>query len=188
MTDPNRLEPKNGDFVAYLDRLQEDSLEALRQANQESITHPVSMPDSAQGEVDLKKIAAELRQRIEADRQAQGVPMPDMTPPDTTTLNVPPVRPSQPAKDVSVAESFRRNDHWGSHAPTPAAPTEVPSTPTRRRRSNKSFLMFIGNSLMMFGIFLSIVFTNEGMDEWVAPAIMASIIGFIIVKIGSARH
>ncbi|EJW93608.1 hypothetical protein EVA_18286 [gut metagenome] len=48
--------------------------------------------------------------------------------------------------------------------------------------------MFIGNSLMMFGIFLSIVFTNEGMDEWVAPAIMASIIGFIIVKIGSARH
>lgn len=183
MTDPNRLEPKNGDFVAYLDRLQEDSLEALRQANHESITHPVSMPDSAQGDVDLKKIADELRQRIEADRQAQGVPMPDVTPPDTPPLNVPPMRPSQVAKDVSVAESFRRNDHWVSRAPT-----QVRSTPTRRRRSNKSFLMFIGNSLMMFGIFLSIVFTNEGMDEWVAPAIMASIIGFIIVKIGSARH
>lgn len=88
MTDPNRLEPKNGDFVAYLDRLQEDSLEALRQANHESITHPVSMPDSAQGDVDLKKIADELRQRIEADRQAQGVPMPDVTPPDTTPLNL----------------------------------------------------------------------------------------------------
>ena len=30
MTDPTRLEPRNGDFVAYVEALQEESLEALR--------------------------------------------------------------------------------------------------------------------------------------------------------------
>lgn len=191
MTDPNHLEPKNGDFVAYLDRLQENSLEALRQANQESLTHPVSMPDSAQGDVDLKKIAAELRQRIEADRETQGLTLPQ-TPVDTPAINVPPVTPNEPQDHISVSESFRRDHHWGSRKGSSSiSSTTTTTTPTptpQRRRSNKSFMMFLGNSLMMFGVFLSIVFTNEEMDALIGPAIMMAIIGFIVTKIAATRH
>ncbi len=190
MTDPNHLEPKNGDFVAYLDRLQENSLEALRQANQESLTHPVSMPDSVQGDVDLKIIATELRQRIEADCEAQGLTLPQ-TPVDTPAINVPPVTPNKPQEDVSVSESFRRDHHLGSRKRSSSISSTTTTTPTptpQRRRSNKSFVMFLGNSLMMFGVFLSIVFTNEEMDALIGPAIMMAIIGFIVTKIATARH
>lgn len=190
MTDPNHLEPRNGDFVAYLDRLQENSLEALRQANQESLTHPVSMPDSVQGDVDLKIIATELRQRIEADCEAQGLTLPQ-TPVDTPAINVPPVTPNKPQEHVSVSESFRRDHHLGSRKRSSSISSTTTTTPTptpQRRRSNKSFVMFLGNSLMMFGVFLSIVFTNEEMDALIGPAIMMAIIGFIVTKIATARH
>lgn len=46
MTDPTRLEPRNGDFVAYVEALQEESLEALRRANQAAIANPLQVPDS----------------------------------------------------------------------------------------------------------------------------------------------
>lgn len=43
MTDPTRLEPRNGDFVAYVEALQEESLEALRRANQAAIANPLQV-------------------------------------------------------------------------------------------------------------------------------------------------
>lgn len=182
MTDPTQLEPKNGDFVAYLDRLQEDSLNALREANKERLTHPVAMPDSAEGESALKKIAAELRERIAADRAgnppAEPMPAP-VAPPPTTAA---------PQERESVLESFRRSrSSPPASRPEPtAAPQPIP--PGARRRKNSSFLLFVGNCMIMFGVFLSIVFTNEGMDEFVAPAIMFAVIGLFIMKVAKARR
>ena len=49
MTDPTRLEPRNGDFVAYVEALQEESLEALRRANQAAIANPLQVPDASEG-------------------------------------------------------------------------------------------------------------------------------------------
>ena len=48
MTDPTRLEPRNGDFVAYVEALQEESLEALRRANQAAIANPLQVPDASE--------------------------------------------------------------------------------------------------------------------------------------------
>lgn len=60
MTDPTRLEPRNGDFVAYVEALQEESLEALRRANQAAIANPLQVPDASEGGADLGRIAAEM--------------------------------------------------------------------------------------------------------------------------------
>lgn len=81
MTDPTRLEPKDGDFVAYVEALQEESLEALRRANQAAVSHPLQVPDaSAHGE-DMSRIAAEMDRRARAERlrkaQEHSAPAPE---------------------------------------------------------------------------------------------------------------
>ena len=68
MTDPTRLEPRNGDFVAYVEALQEESLEALRRANQAAIANPLQVPDASEGGADLGRIAAEMQRRARAER------------------------------------------------------------------------------------------------------------------------
>ena len=60
MTDPTRLEPRNGDFVAYV--------EALRRANQAAIANPLQVPDASEGGADLGRIAAEMQRRARAER------------------------------------------------------------------------------------------------------------------------
>lgn len=90
MTDPTRLEPRNGDFVAYVEALQEESLEALRRANQAAIANPLQVPDASEGGADLGRIAAEMQRRARAERG------------DEATHDV--LRRTK----KSVAESFRR--------------------------------------------------------------------------------
>lgn len=68
MTDPTKLEPRNGDFVAYVEALQEESLEALRRANQAAIANPLQVPDASEGGADLGRIAAEMQRRARAER------------------------------------------------------------------------------------------------------------------------
>ena len=68
MTDPTRLEPRNGDFVAYVEALQEESLEALRRANQAANANPLQVPDASEGGADLGRIAAEMQRRARAER------------------------------------------------------------------------------------------------------------------------
>ena len=68
MTDPTRLEPKNGDFVAYLDALQEESLEELRRANQAAISNPLKVPDAGEGETNLRQLEAEMKRQAQTDR------------------------------------------------------------------------------------------------------------------------
>ena len=95
MTDPTRLEPRNGDFVAYVEALQEESLEALRRANQAAIANPLQVPDASEGGADLSRIAAEMQRRARAERGDEAAH-------DAAQANM-----LRRTKD-SVAESFRR--------------------------------------------------------------------------------
>ena len=61
MTDPTKLEPKNGDFVAYLDKLQQESLEELRRSagsGAASVSAPGESPSS------VREMAAEVFRQI----------------------------------------------------------------------------------------------------------------------------
>ena len=88
MTDPTRLEPRNGDFVAYVEALQEESLEALRRANQAAIANPLQVPDASESGADLGRIAAEMQRRARAE---PGRPLLSLS------LTLPPRHPPQGA-------------------------------------------------------------------------------------------
>lgn len=168
MTDPTRLEPKDGDFVAYVEALQEESLEALRRANQAAVSHPLQVPDaSAHGE-DMSRIAAEMdrRGRAERLRKAQEHSAPA---PEPGML--------QRTKET-VAESFRRmrRDAARAQAPSPARPK--PKQP----------LAFAGAACIMIGFFLTFAVIAEGREDLAGPFVFIMIVGVLLGRIAQSRR
>ena len=128
MTDPTRLEPRNGDFVAYVEALQEESLEALRRANQAAIANPLQVPDASEGGADLSRIAAEMQRRARAERGDEAAH-------DAAQANM--LRRTK----KSVAESFRRMGgaaRGSTRAPAPSPASASLSRPGTRRRARSS--------------------------------------------------
>lgn len=184
MTDPTRLEPKNGDFVAYLDALQEESLEELRRANQAAISNPLKVPDAGEGETNLRQLEAEMKRRAQADR-AQS-PRQSQTSAD--------IEAARRAKE-SVMESFRKANNAGS-APSPAqqpmpqsAPQPAPvRLPTSMRKPKPGLLGFIGGACIMIGFFLTFALVVDEEEELAGPFIFLMCIGVLLIRIAKARR
>ena len=172
MTDPSRLEPKNGDFVAYLDRLQEESLEALKKsagvsANAPSPTDPEASPTS------LREMAAEVFRQIKPKAVDNGY----------EPLNPEPVeRPQSPLPTSRpVAEIFRN---------LPQQPAKAPTSRTAEtgRAKKQPFRLFIGNVMVMVGVFGFVVAANENIEALAPPMILLAFAGFILSATASKRR
>ena len=163
MTDPNRYEPKNGDFVAYLESLQRDSLDELKRANAGKFTPPPTADETADDR-SLRELAAEIL-REKRRTPSNTVPAPAPAPEPT-------VRPQNTGRQrASVADEFRGRPEGAS----------LP----RRRRSNNSFAVFIGTAMMLFGSFGFVVAASEGIDALVSPAIFVVVCGYLVRRIAS---
>lgn len=166
MTDPTRLEPRNGDFVAYVEALQEESLEALRRANQAAIANPLQVPDASEGGADLGRIAAEMQRRARAERG------------DEATHDAAQADMLRRTKK-SVAESFRRMGgatRGSTRAPAPQAHKRgVP-------------LGFIGSACIMIGFFMTFAAMAEGRENLAGPFIFLMIVGGLIGRIAKSRR
>ena len=173
MTDPTRLEPRNGDFVAYVEALQEESLEALRRANQAAIANPLQVPDASEGGADLGRIAAER-----GDEATHDAAQADM------------LRRTK----KSVAESFRRmggatRGSTRAPAPQPHSPAPAPAAgraPQARRRGVP--LGFIGSACIMIGFFMTFAAMAEGRENLAGPFIFLMIVGGLIGRIAKSRR
>ncbi len=163
MTDPNRYEPKNGDFVAYLESLQRDSLDELKRANAGKFTPPPTAEETADDR-SLRELAAEIL-REKRRTPTNTVPAPAPAP-------EPAARPQNTGRQrASVADEFRGRPEG---APLP-----------RRRRSKNSFAVFIGTAMMLFGGFGFVVAASEGIDALVSPAVFVVICGYLVRRIAS---
>lgn len=181
MTDPTRLEPRNGDFVAYVEALQEESLEALRRANQAAIANPLQVPDASEGGADLSRIAAEMQRRARAERGDEAAH-------DAAQANM--LRRTK----KSVAESFRRmggatRGSTRAPAPQPHSPAPAPAAgraPQARRRGVP--LGFIGSACIMIGFFMTFATMAEGRENLAGPFIFLMIVGGLIGRIAKSRR
>ena len=185
MTDPTRLEPRNGDFVAYVEALQEESLEALRRANQAAIANPLQVPDASEGGADLGRIAAEMQRRARAERG------------DEATHDAAQADMLRRTKK-SVAESFRRMGgaaRGSTRAPAPQpqpqpySPAPAPAAgraPQARRRGVP--LGFIGSACIMIGFFMTFAAMAEGREDLAGPFIFLMIVGGLIGRIAKSRR
>lgn len=181
MTDPTRLEPRNGDFVAYVEALQEESLEALRRANQAAIANPLQVPDASEGGADLGRIAAEMQCRARAERG------------DEATHDAAQADMLRRTKK-SVAESFRRmggatRGSTRAPAPQPHSPAPAPAAgraPQARRRGVP--LGFIGSACIMIGFFMTFAAMAEGRENLAGPFIFLMIVGGLIGRIAKSRR
>ena len=181
MTDPTRLEPRNGDFVAYVEALQEESLEALRRANQAAIANPLQVPDASEGGADLSRIAAEMQRRARAERGDEAAH-------DAAQANM--LRRTK----ESVAESFRRmggatRGSTRAPAPQPHSPAPAPAAgraPQARRRGVP--LGFIGSACIMIGFFMTFAAMAEGRENLAGPFIFLMIVGGLIGRIAKSRR
>lgn len=163
MTDPNRYEPKNGDFVAYLESLQRDSLDELKRANAGKFTPPPTADETADDR-SLRELAAEIL-REKRRTPSNTVPTPAPAPEPTA-------RPQNTDRQrASVADEFRGRPEA---APLP-----------HRRRSKNSFAVFIGTAMMLFGGFGFVVAASEGIDALVSPAVFVVICGYLVRRIAS---
>ena len=177
MTDPTRLEPRNGDVEA----LQEESLEALRRANQAAIANPLQVPDASEGGADLGRIAAEMQRRARAERG------------DEATHDAAQADMLRRTKK-SVAESFRRmggatRGSTRAPAPQPHSPAPAPAAgraPQARRRGVP--LGFIGSACIMIGFFMTFAAMAEGRENLAGPFIFLMIVGGLIGRIAKSRR
>ena len=176
MTDPTRLEPRNGDFVAYVEALQEESLEALRRANQAAIANPLQVPDASEGGADLGRIAAEMQRRARAERG------------DEATHDAAQADMLRRTKE-SVAESFRRMG--GATRGSTRAPAPQPQSPAAGRapqaRRRGAPLGFIASTCIMIGFFMTFAAMAEGREDLAGPFIFLMIVGALIGRIAKAR-
>lgn len=183
MTDPTRLEPRNGDFVAYVEALQKESLEALRRANQAAIANPLQVPDASEGGADLSRIAAEMQRRARAERG------------DEATHDAAQADMLRRTKK-SVAESFRRmggatrgSTRAPAPQPQPHSPAPAPAAgraPQARRRGVP--LGFIGSACIMIGFFMTFAAMAEGRENLAGPFIFLMIVGGLIGRIAKSRR
>lgn len=183
MTDPTRLEPRNGDFVAYVEALQEESLEALRRANQAAIANPLQVPDASEGGADLGRIAAEMQRRARAERGDEATH-------DAAQADM------QRRTKKSVAESFRRmggatrgSTRAPAPQPQPHSPAPAPAAgraPQARRRGVP--LGFIGSACIMIGFFMTFAAMAEGRENLAGPFIFLMIVGGLIGRIAKSRR
>ena len=177
MTDPTRLEPRNGDFVAYVEALQEESLEALRRANQAAIANPLQVPDASEGGADLGRIAAEMQRRARAERG------------DEATHDAAQADMLRRTKK-SVAESFRRMG--GATRGSTRAPAPQPHSPAAGRapqaRRRGVPLGFIGSACIMIGFFMTFAAMAEGRENLAGPFIFLMIVGGLIGRIAKSRR
>lgn len=176
MTDPTRLEPRNGDFVAYVEALQEESLEALRRANQAAIANPLQVPDASEGGADLGRIATEMQRRARAERG------------DEATHDAAQADMLRRTKE-SVAESFRRMG--GATRGSTRAPAPQPQSPAAGRapqaRRRGAPLGFIASTCIMIGFFMTFAAMAEGREDLAGPFIFLMIVGALIGRIAKAR-
>ena len=171
MTDPTRLEPRNGDFVAYVEALQEESLEALRRANQAAIANPLQVPDASEGGADLGRIAAEMQRRARAERG------------DEATHDAAQADMLRRTKK-SVAESFRRMG--GATRGSTRAPAPQPHSPAPAPAAGP--LGFIGSACIMIGFFMTFAAMAEGRENLAGPFIFLMIVGGLIGRIAKSRR
>lgn len=167
MTDPTKLEPKNGDFVAYLDKLQQESLEELRRSagsGAASVSAPGESPSS------VREMAAEVFRQIKP-KTAEELPRHE-------PLNPQPVPRPQPSRNRSVVDEFRDAPSAGS--------TRTGSSGTARRK--QPFLVFIGNVLMMVGVMGFVVAANEDIEVLAPPSVFLAFAGFILSAFASKRR
>ena len=162
MTDPTRLEPRNGDFVAYVEALQEESLEALRRANQAAIANPLQVPDASEGGDEATHDAAQadmLRRTKES------------------------VAESFRRMGGATRGSTR------APAPQPHSPAPAPvagRAPQARRRGVP--LGFIGSACIMIGFFMTFAAMAEGREDLAGPFIFLMIVGGLIGRIAKSRR
>ena len=179
MTDPTRLEPRNGDFVAYVEALQEESLEALRRANQAAIANPLQVPDASEGGADLSRIAAEMQRRARAERGDEAAH-------DAAQANM-----LRRTKD-SVAESFRRMGgaaRGSTRAPAPQPQPHSPApAPAAGRAPQARSRGFIGSACIMIGFFMTFAAMAEGREDLAGPFIFLMIVGGLIGRIAKSRR
>ena len=181
MTDPTRLEPRNGDFVAYVEALQEGTPGAPRRANQAAIANPLQVPDASEGGADLGRIAAEMQRRARAERG------------DEATHDAAQADMLRRTKK-SVAESFRRmggatRGSTRAPAPQPHSPAPAPAAgraPQARRRGVP--LGFIGSACIMIGFFMTFAAMAEGRENLAGPFIFLMIVGGLIGRIAKSRR
>lgn len=168
MTDPTRLEPKNGDFVAYVEALQEESLEALRRANQAAVSNPLQVPDASEHGEDMSRIAAEMERRARAERLRKA-----------EQHSAPAIEPGMLERTKeSVAESFRRMRR---------APVRT-QAPSRTRPKPKQPLAFAGAACIMIGFFLTFAVVAEGREDLAGPFVFLMIVGVLLGRIAQSRR
>lgn len=158
MTQLDYLEPKNGDFIAYIDKLQQESIDTLKIANADRIAHAGEMGSST-----LRDIASELMKRREAS-----VESPSARP-------IPQKPQSQPRVPQQVTQK------------KPSVDEEFKNVPTRARRRKSSPGFAIGNFFLIIGIFLAIFGINAEIDELAGPGLFMMFIGFRVMK-GMSRR
>lgn len=164
MTDPTRLEPKNGDFVAYVEALQEESLEALRRANQAAVSNPLQVPDASEHGEDMNRIAAEMERRARAERLRKAE------------------QPSTPAIEPGMLERTKESFRRMRRAPVR---TEAPS---RARPKPKKPLAFAGAACIMIGFFLTFAVVAEGREDLAGPFVFLMIVGVLLGRIAQSRR
>ena len=155
MNDTDYLEPKNGDFITYIDKLQQESIDALKVANADRIAHADEMKSSS-----LRDIASELMKRRKAseaiiisDNSSAPSPLPTIQ--HSQTLQKP--------KRPSVAEEFK-------------------NTPQRNTRKQASPIFAFANFFLIIGLFLTIFGINAEIDELTGPGLFMMLMGFMILK------
>lgn len=154
MNETDYLEPKNGDFIAYIDKLQQESIDALKVANADRIAHADEMGSSS-----LRDIASELMKRRET---AETVPV--STTPSSPISIEPPQQPhTTRQKRPSVADEFK-------------------NIPQRNTRKQASPAFAFANFFLIIGLFLTIFGVNSEIDDLAGPGLFMMLMGFMIIK------
>ncbi|MFU0842368.1 MAG: hypothetical protein ACFWTZ_07165 [Burkholderia sp.] len=189
MTDPSKFQPKDGDFVTYIEKIQKESERNL--ARGASVPRPntdeartlrdmagelyrQSAADKADKEAAIAKAEAQA-ERLDAQVPSYPEPEPEaepsvMQPAETYE----PPQAEAPQRRRSVADEFR-------NAPAPAS--SVPRRPRKQNRAARA----LGILLLFTGAVLFISCLQAGLDDLVPIAFFLIFAGFVFVQIGSKR-
>lgn len=163
MTRTDYLEPQNGDFIAYIDMMQQESIDALKIANADRIAHA----DQA-GSSSLKDIASEFIKR--RDDVTNNAPATIQIPVEESRPQQQPAIPIQNiSKRPSVAEEFKN----------------VPKNANKRHQASPLF--GLGNFFLIVGIFVTIFSLNTEIKTLTAPGIFLTFFGIILMKATGRR-
>lgn len=174
MTDPAKFQPKDGDFVSYIEKIQQESERKLARASS------VPRPNTDEART-LRDMAGELYRQSAADKAEKAAAVAKAeAQAETIGVQIPaeqdPVRTQSEAAPGrrSVADEFRN---------APSAPAPV----SRSRRTAPRSARALGILLLFAGALIFISCLQAGLDELVPIAFFLIFSGFVFVQIGSKR-